>query len=101
MVDNSQTFITDTVKYRYESDARLPHIRQAYKKYITLISEVRQVRLTRYFAQQAVQHYSSKLQTWLQTWLSTSVSVSKARRKQVESMSKASRKPAANLLKTQ
>jgi len=33
-------------------------------------------------------HYSSKLQTWLQTWLSTCVSVSKARRKQVESMSK-------------
>jgi len=44
--------------------------------------------------------YSSKLQTWLQTWLSTCVSVSKVRRKQVESMSKASRKPAANLLKT-
>jgi len=41
-------------------------------------------------------HYSSKLQTWL----SICVSVSKARRKQVESMSKASRKPAANLLKT-
>jgi len=41
-------------------------------------------------------HYCSKLQTWL----STCVSVSKARRKQVESMSKASRKPAASLLKT-
>ena len=34
-------------------------------------------------------HYSTKLQTWL----STCVSVSKARRKQVESMSKACRKP--------
>jgi len=45
-------------------------------------------------------HYSSKLQTWLQTSLSTCVSVSKASHKQVESMSKASRKPAANLLKT-
>jgi len=54
MVDNeSQTFITDTVKYRNETDTRLPHIRQAYntKKYITLVSEVRQVRLTRLFAQ--------------------------------------------------
>jgi len=38
MVDNkSQTFITDTVKYRNETDTR---IRQTYKKYITLISEV-------------------------------------------------------------
>jgi len=52
MVDNkSQTLITDTVKYRNETDTRLPHIRQTYKKYITLISEVRQVRLTRLFAQ--------------------------------------------------
>ena len=41
-------------------------------------------------------HYSSKLQTWLQTWLSTCVSVSRARRKQVESMSKACRKHVAN-----
>ena len=37
-------------------------------------------------------NYSSKLQTWL----STCVSVSKVRRKQVESMSKASRKHVAN-----
>ena len=47
-------------------------------------------------AVKAVFHHSSKLQTWL----STCVSVSKARRKQVERMSKVSRKPAANLLKT-
>jgi len=33
MVDNkSQTFITDTVKYRNETYTRLPHIKQAYKK---------------------------------------------------------------------
>jgi len=31
MVDNkSQTFITDTCKYRYETDTRLPHVRQAH-----------------------------------------------------------------------
>jgi len=41
-------------------------------------------------------HYSNKLQTWLQAWSQTCVSVSQA----VESMSKAGRKPAANLLQT-